>query len=153
MPDIQIPIPTGSTAPESDAPSVDESTAPATESTDPDTFDRAYVEKLRKESAGYRERAGRADEAGRRLLDATVRAHAGAVLADPGDLLHFGSPAELLGEDGYPDPAKVTAAAEALVTARPHLATRRVTGDAGQGPRGTVSTAPDLAQILRRAAG
>lgn len=163
MPDIQIPIPsadTTETPPETPAPEAldgpetpDQPETGQQDTPEPDTFPRDYVERLRRESAGYRERAGRSDELGTRLLTATVAAHGGA-LADPGDLLHFGSPADLMGEDGYPDPERITAAAEALVTARPHLATRRVSGDAGQGARGSVpKAAPDLAAILRGAAG
>lgn len=162
MPDIRLPItestalapdnaPTDPTEPGSADPQTGADLTPT--EPQPDTFPRDYVERLRKESAGYRERAGRADELGTRLLDATVRAHATA-LADPTDLMTFGTADALMGEDGFPDPGKVTAAAEALATARPHLATRRVTGDAGQGPRGTVpKPAPDLAAILRQRAG
>lgn len=116
--------------------------------TEPDTFPRAYVEQLRAEAAGYRTRAGRADELQRRLVETTIRSAAAAHLADPGDLLVFGDGADLLDDDGYPDADRIETAARTLAQARPHLAPRRPSGDIGQG-----ATAPpgdvDLAGILR----
>lgn len=131
----------------------DENEQDVVEVTDPatveaDTFPRAYVEQLRDEAARYRTRAGRADELHRRLVDTTVRSAAADHLADPGDILVFADEADLLDDDGYPDPDKIVNAARALATARPHLAPRRPRGDIGQG-----ATAPaagvDLAGILR----
>ncbi|MDN6537105.1 MAG: hypothetical protein L0K73_09920 [Corynebacterium variabile] len=49
-----------------------------------DTFPRAYVEKLRKENAGYREKAKRTEALERRLHHALVAAD--GRLADPSDL-------------------------------------------------------------------
>ena len=62
---------------------------PDVEGSDPETFPRAYVQQLRDEAAKYRQRAGRADEAARRLLEATVRSAVRDHLADPSDLLTF----------------------------------------------------------------
>jgi hypothetical protein len=54
-------------------------------------------------------------------------------LADPSDLRPS---ADLLDDDGLPDPAKIDAAIEVLLTAKPHLASRTPRGDVGQGARG-----------------
>jgi hypothetical protein len=51
-------------------------------------------------------------------------------LADPFDLPFDEA---LLDDDGLVDEAKVAAAVDALLVARPHLATRRPSGDVGQG--------------------
>ena len=119
--------------------------------TDPETFPRAYVEQLRDEAAKYRQRAGRADEATQRLLDATVRSAASSHLADPTDLLTFADPDELVDGDGWPDVERITAAAEALAATKPHLAPRRPRGDIGQGA--TPSSQPvNLAAMMRERA-
>lgn len=55
-------------------------------------------------------------------------------------------------DNGWPDPAKIEAAARDLVTRKPHFASRRPSGDAGEGAR----TAPPTvgpASILRQRAG
>lgn len=114
---------------------------------EPDSFPRQYVEDLRRESAGYRDRAKRADALAERLLVATVREATAGILADPTDL-DVSEPGHLLDADGYPDPEAITAAARALVERKPHLSDRRPAGDIGQGA--TVTTdAVDLAAILR----
>ncbi|MGI8576486.1 MAG: hypothetical protein ACR2KG_00890, partial [Nocardioidaceae bacterium] len=118
----------------------------------PDTFPRDYVESLRRESAGYRQKAQRADDLHARLLAATVASSAGSVLADPADLLTFGTETDLLDENGYPDPGKIATAAQQLATARPHLASRRPSGNAGQGARSNPEHV-DLAALLRAKAG
>lgn len=103
-----------------------------------EAFSRDYVEKLRKESAGYRERAKRADGLAHRLHTSLVAAT--GKLADPSDLpfdeAHLDSP-ELLAE-----------AVQSLLTDKPHLASRRPRGDVGQGATSTGDTV-DLASILR----
>ena len=116
--------------------------------TEPDTFPRAYVEQLRDEAAKYRQRAGRADELHRRLVDATIRTATAEHLADPADLVVFADEATLLDDDGYPDPDKCVTAAKALATQRPHLAARRPHGDIGQGATATEDPTT-LAQLLR----
>lgn len=110
-----------------------------------DTFPRTYVEDLRKESAGYRDRAKQAEERAealaRRLHAALVRATGN--LVDP-DALTFD--AEHLDND-----QKLSAAIEALTEAKPYLKARKVAGDAGQGPRGGSETAPSWADLFKRA--
>ncbi|WP_137120916.1 hypothetical protein [Segeticoccus rhizosphaerae] len=109
------------------------------EEEEPETFPRSYVEKLRKENAGYRERAQRADDLAAALW--TSRVSATGRLADPTDLP--------MPEQADPlDAEAVTAAVDDLLTRKPHLAARRVTGDVGQGVSGRSATV-DLAGILR----
>lgn len=104
-----------------------------------DTFGRAYVEKLRKESAGYRERAQRADDLAARLHTALVSAT--GRLADPTDL-----PFDAANLD---DEQALTGAIDELLTRKPHLASRRPFGDVGQGNRGASSEPVNLADMLR----
>lgn len=102
-------------------------------------FPREYVEKLRKESAGYRERAQRADQLEQRLHTALVAAT--GRLADPTDL-----PFDV----GHLDDADaLTAAIDELVEAKPHLKTRRLAGDVGQGAGGAKAGDVNLADLLR----
>lgn len=98
-----------------------------------DTFPRAYVEKLRKSEAGYRERAARADALeqentalAQRLHESLVRAD--GRLADPADLPYH--------PDHLDDPAALTEAITALVRTRPGLKARSAAGDVGAGSRG-----------------
>ena len=115
---------------------------------DGDTFPREYVEKLRTESAGHRTAAKESREA----LDAATalhlplqtRLHAALVagsgrLADPTDLPFDVAHLE--------DDAAMTAAIDALLAAKPHLASRRVKDDIGQGA-GVPKTEVSLAGML-----
>jgi hypothetical protein len=130
---IDTEQPTDSTEPESetDEPTDDE----------PDSFPRAYVEQLRRENAEQRVKAKRADELGQRLHLALVAAT--GRLADADDLPF--DPAHL------EDPEALTAAIDALLARKPHLASRRPAGDIGQGA-GRVSEDVSLAGILRASA-
>lgn len=119
---------------------------------DPETFDRAYVQRLRVENAKHRIAAKRADGLASRLLDTTVRSAGADLLADPGDLLVHVDGAELVDDDGYPDADKIIQAARTLVQAKPYLAPRRVAGDVGQGARPAASDV-NLAGMLRSRAG
>lgn len=107
-----------------------------------DTFPRAYVEKLRTESAEHRTKAKAAAEALeplQRRLHGLVVAGTGR-LADPSDL-----PFDVAHLD---DDAALGAAIDALLTSKPHLASRRVKDDIGQGagtPKGEFSLAGILA--------
>jgi hypothetical protein len=121
--------------------------APATAENEPETFDRAYVENLRAEAAEHRVKGKRADAIAARLV--TSLAASTGRLADPSDLPYD---AALLDDDGVPDAAKVTEAVEALLAAKPHLASRRPTGDVGQGARGEADGV-SLAALLRAGAG
>ncbi|MBG6237390.1 hypothetical protein IWX78_000333 [Mycetocola sp. CAN_C7] len=109
---------------------------------DAETFPREYVEDLRKENGKYRQRAQQADELATRLHSALVAAT--GRLADPSDLP--------FDEAHLSDPDTLTAAVDALVTAKPHLASRKPFGDIGQGAR-PASDGFNLAGLLRSTAG
>ena len=109
---------------------------------DAETFPRSYVERLRRESAGYRERATKGDTYAARLHTELVRAT--GKLADPTDLA--------FDEDHLGDADKLAAAIDALLTRKPHLANRRPAGDIGQGAVSGGGSSVDLAAILRQRA-
>lgn len=113
-----------------------------------DTFPREYVEKLRTESAGHRTAAKESREALEAAtalrLPLQTRLHAALVagsgrLADATDLPFDAAHLE--------DDATLTAAIDALLTAKPHLASRRVKDDIGQGA-GVPKTEVSLAGML-----
>lgn len=120
-------------------------TAEETPETEPEveeTFPRDYVEKLRQENGKYRQRAQHADTLAHRLHIELVRAT--GKLADPSDLPFDDAHLE--------DPVALAAAVEELLTAKPHLASRKPTGEIGQGPARASGTV-DLAGLLRTRAG
>lgn len=106
---------------------------------DPETFPREYVQDLRSENARYRDKAKTADQLAQRLHVALVAAT--GRLADPTDLPFDESH---LADDGD----ALTAAIDDLLERKPHLKSRRVVGDVGQGAGGA-STDVDLAGLLR----
>ncbi|PZU48449.1 MAG: hypothetical protein DI566_04240 [Microbacterium sp.] len=105
---------------------------------DAETFPRDYVLKLRDENAKYRQRAADRDEIAAKLHTALVRATGRLQDADdlPFDQTHLD------------DPDALTAALDALLTAKPHLATRKPMGSIGQGVSGASDTF-SLAGALR----
>lgn len=109
---------------------------------EPQTFPREYVLKLRDESAKYRQRAAKTDELARRLH--TVLVQASGKLQDASDL-----PFE---ESHLEDPDALTQAIDALLSSKPHLASRRPAGTIPQGAGMTAPTA-SLSGLLRRNAG
>lgn len=109
---------------------------------EPQTFPREYVQKLRDESAKYRQRASKADDLAKRLHTALVAAS--GRLQDASDLPFDESHLEA--------PDALTGAIDTLLASKPHLASRKPTGTIPQGataPAATVS----LSTILRRNAG
>lgn len=104
----------------------------------PEAFPRSYVEKLRKENAGYRERAQRSDDLAQRLHTALVTAT--GKLADATDLPFT--------EEHLEDPEALNRAIQSLLTDKPHLASRKPRGSIGQGATGAADTV-DLAGLLR----
>ena len=117
----------------------DEAEEESTEEAEEDeTFSREYVENLRDESAKYRTKAKDRDDLAARLHTSLVAAT--GRLADPSDLTfddaHLG------------DADTLTAALDELLARKPHLATRKPSGDIGQGATGTTDTV-DLAGMLR----
>ena len=111
------------------------------EQTEPESFPREYVQQLRDENAKHRTRAQRADDLAKRLHTSLVAAT--GRLADPSDLA--------FDEAHLEDPAELEAAIDQLVEKKPHLSSRRPTGDVGQGASPDAG-AVSLAGILRSAA-
>lgn len=89
------------------------------------TFDRAYVEKLRKESAKYRDKAKRTEELEKRLHHALVAKD--GRLADPDDLE--------FNPDHLDNPEALSNAIANLVAKKPGLRAQRLSGDVGAGVR------------------
>ena len=116
--------------------------APEATQDDAETFPRDYVEKLRQEAAEARVKAKRADDLARELFTAKVTAT--GRLADPSDLAYD--------EALVADADALNAAIDALLDAKPHLASRTPRGDVGQGPTGGDSGTVDLAAMLRAGA-
>lgn len=108
------------------------------ENQEQETFDREYVTKLRDENARYRQRAGKADDLAQRLHTALVAAT--GLLADPSDLP--------FDEAHLESSEALTEAVEALLESKPHLRSRRPSGDIGQGVSESADTV-NLAGMLR----
>lgn len=106
---------------------------------DAETFPRSVVEKLRQENGRYRQRAAQADAYAQRLHTELVRAT--GRLADPTDLP--------FDAEHLDDAETLTAAIDALLTDKPHLASRRPSGDIGQGNRGGASEPFSLLGTLK----
>lgn len=125
------------------APTEQPETDPVNEPEDADTFPREYVEKLRKEAAGHRDRAKRADDFAHRLHTALVEAT--GRLADSRDLPYDESHLE--------DAQALSAAIDALLADKPHLATRKPAGNIGQGLMSEGAATVSLGGLLRANAG
>lgn len=106
---------------------------------DSDVFPREVVENLRKENGKYRQRAQLADTYAQRLHTELVRAT--GRLADPTDLT--------FDEDHLADPDKMVAAVDDLLQKKPHLASRKPSGDIGQGGRGGSDAPLGLLDLLK----
>ena len=112
---------------------------PADATEEAETFPREYVEKLRKENAGYREKAKRSDDYAHQLHAALVKET--GRLADPSDLPF---------DDAHlTDPTTLVAAIDQLLGSKPHLASRKPTGDIGQGIMSEARETISLAGLLR----
>ena len=123
----------------SDATSTEDVQRSDTPAEDAETFPREYVEKLRQENGRYRQRASEADSLANRLHTELVRAT--GRLADPTDLP--------FDADHIADAGNMSAAIDALLETKPHLASRRPTGDIGQGNRGQGGGSFSLLQMLK----
>lgn len=117
-----------------------EAPTPATEApeAEPATFTPEYVRGLRREASERRRAAKEAEERvaaqetelaelrawrlDRAIVDANVGTMGMQRLADPSDLMTFTDRAELVDDAGQPDPARISAAIEALIKRKPHLA-------------------------------
>lgn len=128
-----------------DAPTGTETVAVDDEATDEnaETFPRSVVEKLRTENGKHRQNTAqansRADALATRLHAELVRAT--GRLADPTDLA--------FDAEHLDDADALTAAIDALLDAKPHLASRRPTGDIGQGNRGPATAGFSLLDALK----
>lgn len=105
---------------------------------DPDTFPRDYVEKLRDENAKYRQRAQQVDDYAERLHTALTAAT--GRLQDASDLP--------FDQSHLDDPEALETAIQELLANKPHLGSRKPTGNIGQGVTKTTDTI-DLAGLLR----
>ncbi len=114
----------------------DESSTDETEPTPEDMYPRKIVEDLRQENGKYRQRAsGYAQRLHTELVRASGR------LADPTDLP--------FDADHLDDPAALSQALDDLLEAKPHLESRRPTGDIGQGHKGEKTAEFSLMDRLR----
>lgn len=109
----------------------------------PKVYDEDYVKTLRDEAAANRVKAKRTEEAERRLRDLAVADAVRGILTEPTDL---GWAEEYADEHGWPDPAKIRAAAEELVDRKPHLG--RPAGEVGQGRHSDQDDVVSLASLL-----
>jgi hypothetical protein len=114
---------------------------------EPKVYDEAYVQNLRDEAASHRVKAKRAADAEIRLHELAIHQAVSGILVSPDDLNWSD---EYTDEHGWPDEAKIIAAAEELVARKPHLA--RVRGDVGQGQRGDALPPVSLSGLLRAGA-
>ena len=123
---------------------------------EPETFPAEYVRELREENASRRIEAKEATERAATLsrvaLEHAVERSATS-LKTPADLLLYVEPADLVGEDGLPDPEKIADAVRNLLEQRPYLDARKPEGDIDQGRRGEQQKVFDLSRMLRDAAG
>lgn len=104
-----------------------------------ETFPAAYVKQLRKENAGYRERAGRADELEEKSVAMATRLHAALVARDG----RLSNPEDLPFDPAHiEDEALLTQAITDLIRTRPGLRARAAAGDIGHGNRGTANVQP-----------
>jgi hypothetical protein len=101
-----------------------------TEALEAKTFPLDYVEKVRRESAGYRDRAktaeARADELARALF--TARVTATGKVENPAEIAY--------NADILDDADALSQAIDDAITERPYIKARKVTGSVGQGSRG-----------------
>ena len=125
----------------SETPTPDELDESSSDATEQDTFPRSYVEELRRENGKYRQRAQKADQYAQCLHTELVRVT--GRLADPTDLP--------FDEAHLDDPDALSAAVDDLLARKPHLASRRPTGEIGQCASAPTTTV-DLASLLRQRA-
>jgi hypothetical protein len=110
------------------------------------TFDAEYVKSLRAEAAEYRVKAKRADALAQQAVTAMVTAD--GRLIDPSDLPYSD---DMTKKDGTIDAVALSAAIDALIKAKPHLARKRPTAPISQGVRPSKAE-PNLLQIIQSGA-
>lgn len=104
--------------------------AEATTDGNADVFPREYVEKLRTESKGHRDRATTAET---RAAELETQLHTALVTAT--GRLHDATDLPFNAEH-LTSPEALSGAITALLESKPHLKARNVSGDVGQGRRG-----------------
>jgi hypothetical protein len=114
---------------------------------EPASFSAEYVRTLREEAASQRVKAKRTDEANARLLQALAQADGRLIEANE---LAFTD--DLIDEVGIVDSVKVTAAIDALIQAKPYLASRRPTMPITQGVQTQLPETPGLFTLIRERA-
>lgn len=121
------------------------SDSPQDADSEPDTFSRDYVNKLRDEAAQHRLRAKRTDAANARLLDALIASD--GRLLDP-EALPLSD--DLLDDDGIVDPGKVADAVGSLVERKAYLLKPPAPAPLPQGVREDVPQPLSLLEVARR---
>lgn len=134
----------------------DDNTDTTPEPEDGQTFDAAYVRKLRAEAAEHRKARREAEEARTKLAEELDSIHRAAderdladrladVLADPRDLLVYVERDELTDDDGRIDLDAAEAKARELIEDKTHLAARPKVPlpSADQGARGGAKPEPE----------
>lgn len=116
---------------------VDNTNPDTNDSGEPESFDRAYVEKLRNENAAKRaEKKEIEDKYKTKIRDMLIASEAGPILADPNDLLLHNPDLDIWDEEGNAVADRIREAAHELRTAKPHLASKSFAADIGMGNRG-----------------
>ncbi len=107
------------------------------DSGEPEVFDKAYVEKLRRENAAKRAEKAEVEEKYKaRIRDMLIKQEAGQILADPNDLLLHNPDLNIWNEEGEANAEIIREAAHKLREAKPHLAAKQFGADIGTGNRG-----------------
>ena len=102
-----------------------------------ETFDKAYVEKLRRENAAKRKEKEEIEAKFKtKIRDMLIKQEAGQILADPDDLLLYNPDLDIWTEDGEANAEIIRQAAHKLREEKPHLAARQFGQDIGAGNRG-----------------
>lgn len=129
-----------------DGSDVDTSTSEGDES---DTFPREYVEKLRKESQGLRDRLREAEAGTQTMTEELeqVRRQLHKALVDADGRL-VDSDALEYSEDHLSDPEALSAAVAELLAAKPYLSAKRFTGTVHQGAE-PVAAPVSMTALLR----
>ena len=108
-----------------------------TDSGEPETFDKAYVEKLRRENAAKRKEKEELENKFKlKIRDMVIKSEAGQILADPNDLLIYNPDLDVFDEEGNVVADRIREAAHELRQSKPHLAARQFGQDIGTGNRG-----------------
>jgi len=116
---------------------VEETNPETNDSGEPETFDREYVEKLRRENAAKRQEVKDVEaKMKEQIKDIYIKQEAGQILADPNDLLLHNPDLNVFDDEGNIVVDRIREAAHELRKAKPHLAAKQFGQDIGLGNRG-----------------